>query len=228
MNYIEIEKKLDDILYQLEGILKFTQKDLENIADLDVQYQKDRSELDKVEQTVNNLRGFDLDVSPELMHIRAELKTNIERIEIIRRVKEKISIIASYFGKDSSQKRTKKSKRQQSNLPESEYTGKKPLSFSFLSTNHKISNWKQILVEITKLMYELHPDDFQKIYNIKGRDTIYFSTTPDILRRPVFIDSAGIFCETNFSARDCVGISRRIIKLFGYNTEDLDIFYELD
>ncbi len=104
-----------------------------------------------------------------------------------------------------------------------DYTGKTVRGFSFKGRNYEVSSWKDMLVTLVHILYDLHRKDFGKILTLRGRKRSYFSRNPQELRRPLRIRDSDIYMETNLSANQIVKISTELLKLFGYNEKELEI-----
>ena len=80
-----------------------------------------------------------------------------------------------------------------------------------------------MLIEICNIMAKTHRDEFNKVLNLKGRVRTYFSLDSNDLKSPKKIDGTGIFVETNLNSNNIVSISKKVIKLFGYDENNLII-----
>lgn len=103
------------------------------------------------------------------------------------------------------------------------YTGKSISAFSFRNQKYNIHSWKELLINVTVAIKNLHPQDFERCLQLTGRRRPYFSINPGELRSPEKIIGTNIYTETNLSANDIVKISKRLINLFGYQIYDLEI-----
>ena len=104
-----------------------------------------------------------------------------------------------------------------------EFTGKSIVAFTFKGTRYSVRSWKEMLVKIASLMLSVHREQFDRVFNLRGRKRPYFTRNPNELRDPERINNTEIYVETNFSAEDIVKLSKKIITLFGYKEEDLSI-----
>jgi predicted type IV restriction endonuclease len=103
------------------------------------------------------------------------------------------------------------------------YKGSRIHSFTFNGNEYKTTSWINMLLEISNIMLKEHKPEFNKVLELKGRQRPYFSTNPGEMRNPKKLNNTDIFIETNLSANGIVGLSKRIIVLFGYNEDDLII-----
>lgn len=97
------------------------------------------------------------------------------------------------------------------------YIGKSIRSFSFNESEYDVKTWREFLITVCTLMKLAHNKDFaNQVLQIKGKKINYFSKNPGDLRNPEKISGSGIYIETNLSANQIVKFVRRIITVFGY------------
>lgn len=104
-----------------------------------------------------------------------------------------------------------------------DYTGKSISAFYFMENRYNVTTWKELLVEIVKIMYDLHEKEFDKIYFLPGRRRQYVTHFPEKLNVAEKINGPGIYIETKLSANNIVGLCYDIIQKFGYSENDLEI-----
>lgn len=104
-----------------------------------------------------------------------------------------------------------------------DYREKNIASFSLNGNEYEVTTWREFLIMSCTLMKLHHNKDFAKVLEIKGRKNFYFSKTPDNFRSPEKISGSGIYVETNLSANQIVKVVQRIITVFGYSEDSLDI-----
>lgn len=119
-----------------------------------------------------------------------------------------------------------KNKRISSMPSEKVYTGKSIISFTFKGNKYPVHLWKDMLIKICEIMLSAHREQFDKVFNLRGRKRPYFTRDPNELVNPKKINGANIYVETNFSANYIVKISKDILSLFGYKEDDLSIDFE--
>ncbi|MEO0050242.1 MAG: hypothetical protein ABIK42_03785, partial [candidate division WOR-3 bacterium] len=105
------------------------------------------------------------------------------------------------------------------------YTGMKPELIKFRGREYRVTTWREILCKIAE---EIHKDkkDFTPALKIKGRKRIYFSENRGDLIAPQEIKGSPYFCEGNLSANSIVTLVTKLLKVFGYNQQDLQIIYK--
>ena len=72
-------------------------------------------------------------------------------------------------------------------------------------------------------MLSFHREQFDNVFNLRGRKRPYFTRNPNELRSPERINNTDIYVETNLSANSIVKLFKSIIALFGYKENNLSI-----
>lgn len=99
-------------------------------------------------------------------------------------------------------------------------------SFAFQGTRYEVKYWKDVLIGVSQIMLDKHRDQFSQVLSLVGRKRPYFTREPNKLRVAERIDETDIFVEINVSANRIVKLSRQIVALFGYSTEDLSFDFK--
>jgi hypothetical protein len=89
-----------------------------------------------------------------------------------------------------------------------------------------VKYWKDVLIGVSQIMLDKHRDQFSQVLSLVGRKRPYFTREPNELRVAERIDETDIFVEINVSANRIVKLSRQIVALFGYSTEDLSFDFK--
>ena len=103
------------------------------------------------------------------------------------------------------------------------YVGKSITAFALDGVRYPVKSWKDMLIKVCNLMHLKYPNDFDKVLTLVGRKRPYFSKNPNELRSPERIDDTQIYAETNLSANAIVGITKKVLALFGYSDNALKI-----
>ena len=104
-------------------------------------------------------------------------------------------------------------------------TGTKPASFSFLGTRYPVKDWKDILQNLSEMMYDQNPTDFgKKVSGLRGSSSVYYSRNKSDLDLPHPIGSSGWFVKTRFSADATLKRCHELLNIFGYDKSDFEIF----
>jgi len=72
---------------------------------------------------------------------------------------------------------------------------RRPASFTFLSETHPVSSWPDLLVQVCLLMRQRHPEDFEKVLEVRGRERPYFSRSAEDLHVPKPVGDSGIYAS---------------------------------
>ena len=100
---------------------------------------------------------------------------------------------------------------------------RRPASFTFESTTQATSSWPDLLVEVCQLIRQRHPEDFDRILEIRGRTLPYFSRNEDEIHHPREIGDSGIYASCQGAGILIEGRARRVVELFGYPSGSLTI-----
>ena len=109
-----------------------------------------------------------------------------------------------------------------SNIPDT-YVGKSISSFIFKGNRYEVKYWIDVLIQISKLIYNIHYSSFNKVLQLQGRKRPYFTKNPDELRVPQQIENSDIYMETNLSSNQIIKIVISVISLFGYSEKDFSV-----
>ncbi|TVQ54532.1 MAG: ATP-binding protein [Spirulina sp. DLM2.Bin59] len=104
-----------------------------------------------------------------------------------------------------------------------DYTGKNIRAFLFNGNEYEVTTWRELLIMTCTLMKLHHNKEFAQVLEIRGRKNAYFSKNPEDLKSSEKISGSGIYVETSLSANQIVKFVHRIITVFGYSEDSLDI-----
>ena len=100
---------------------------------------------------------------------------------------------------------------------------RRPASFTFLSETYAVSSWPDLLVQVCLLMRQQHPEDFEKILEIRGRMNPYFSRSAEDLYTPKPVGDSGIYATCQGAGSLIEQRARRVVELFGYPVDSLNV-----
>lgn len=103
------------------------------------------------------------------------------------------------------------------------FTGTRPCSFRLFGEQESVSSFKDLLVGVCEKVAARHPDEFDRVLQLKGRTRDYFSREYKDMTRPEKIPGTDLFVEANLSANDVVRRCRDVLRLFGYSEETLSV-----
>ena len=98
-----------------------------------------------------------------------------------------------------------------------------PVSFSLGAETRNVSSWTGLLVEVCLMMRELHPGDFGRILDIRGRTNPHFSRVAEELQVARPIGDTGIFASCQGGGAVLAARARRVAESFGHPPESLVI-----
>ena len=99
----------------------------------------------------------------------------------------------------------------------------RPSAFSLGAETRNVSSWGGLLVEVCLMMWDLHPGDFGRIVELRGRRNPHFSGMAGELQAPRAIGDTGIFASCQGSGALLAARARRVAELFGHPPESLVI-----
>ncbi len=138
---------------------------------------------------------------------KAEEKLPLAVIDDIYKYADKLKAIVKYYDSQKSQ----------------DFRGKSPISFILKGEKYETKYWKDISLQIAKLMAERHKEKFESVLTLTGRQKPFFSKSPADLRAPEQVTGTEIYMETNLSAESAIRLSKNILSMFGYQESDLSI-----
>ncbi|MEM2915726.1 MAG: type I restriction endonuclease [Candidatus Bathyarchaeia archaeon] len=127
-------------------------------------------------------------------------------------------------------KEVEKSKIEQK--PAIKIRGKKVRSFTFLGSKYEVNTWRELLIKFSEIIYAKHKEDFHKLLNLKrGKFSTYrfptfFSKDKKALKYPLRIDESTFFVDGALYPNGIVHVCRKILELFGYSQDELQIEVE--
>jgi predicted type IV restriction endonuclease len=136
---------------------------------------------------------------------KKEEKFLLATIDDIYKYGDKLKAIVSYYDAQKSQ----------------DFKGKSLSSFTFKGKKYQTKYWKDMMLQMGKLMSELHKDKFDSVLTLTGRQKPFFSKNPADLRSPEQIEGTDIYAETNLSSDSMVRLSKNLLFMFGYQEPDL-------
>ena len=98
---------------------------------------------------------------------------------------------------------------------------RRPASFTFLSETRPVSSWPDLLVQVCLVMRQRHPEDFERILDIRGRRLPYFSRSREDVHQPKAVGDTGIYASCQRTSTLLEMKARRVVELFGYPADSL-------
>jgi len=104
-----------------------------------------------------------------------------------------------------------------------DHTGKSISSFYFRGTKYEVCSWRELLLKLCSILSATHGNEFDRIKEIAGTKRPYFARDESQLVTPRKISNTDFFAETNLSTYNTTLVCRRLIAMFGYRDEDLEV-----
>lgn len=104
------------------------------------------------------------------------------------------------------------------------YEHQKPVSFTLLGATKKVNSWKELLMEVLKILYGM---DKSKMFTLAKNN--YKSSTathekisfdPTLYTTPIEIEHSGIYIEANRGSTDMISTIRFFLSLYDIQNED--------
>ena len=95
--------------------------------------------------------------------------------------------------------------------------------FRFQGESFQVSQWKSLLQTLSGIIYLRHPAEFDKVLELRGRTRDYYSTNPEDLHTARPVGDSGYYLETNLNSELIEKLCHRLLRLFGYQNQDLEI-----
>lgn len=105
-----------------------------------------------------------------------------------------------------------------------DFTGKNINSIIFLGKKYEVRTFKDILTKVVEIILEKTVDK-EKIFTVMGTKKPYFTYNQSELRYPreLKIQGRKIYVETNFSGNKIMSVLNKVLELYGYRIEDLQL-----
>ena len=100
---------------------------------------------------------------------------------------------------------------------------RRPASFTFQSETRSAPSWPDLLVGVCSMIRQRHPNEFQRVLEIRGRTLPYFSRTEDEVNLPREIEDSGIYASCQGAGVLIEARARRVVELFGYSGDSLTV-----
>jgi negative regulator of replication initiation len=104
-----------------------------------------------------------------------------------------------------------------------DHGGRAALAYIFQGQEQRVSQWKELYVSICQDLYDLHRDEFGRVFDVKGRTREYFSRNPEELFAPRPIGSTGIYAETNMGADQLCRVVEKVMEKLNHSPDEVRI-----
>ena len=99
----------------------------------------------------------------------------------------------------------------------------RPAFFTFESERTEVRSWPELLIGVCEMIRGRHPQEFEKILEVRGRSIPYFSLREDEVHLPRQIGDTGIYASCQGAGELIERRARRVLSLFGYPDSSLVI-----
>ena len=104
--------------------------------------------------------------------------------------------------------------------------GKSPKGFRLWGMRQDATTHRAVLLGVAHALYERHRGEFHKALELRGRKLPWISADPKELRAASRIKGSSYFIDVHLSAKAIERRCRRLLVVFGHNSEDLEILFD--
>jgi len=99
------------------------------------------------------------------------------------------------------------------------------IKFDLLDKKYSVPSWKELLIKVCDVIYELHSSEFHKCLKLGSDKGYYFSKNIDDLKKnePLPIGDNKYYVMTNLDTKEIMDLVFRILVIFGYNRSNIKI-----
>lgn len=111
-----------------------------------------------------------------------------------------------------------------------DFTHKRPNGFRFRGEQFYAETWVDMLKQTTELLMNINKNkimSFESNPSMNGKIAKYFSSTPDLMRKPISIQN-GMYLETNQSANTIRNTILKMLRAYGFTMNDYQVFLRAD
>ena len=95
--------------------------------------------------------------------------------------------------------------------------------FTFDGESYAVNQWKGLLQTLAEILYRRHPTEFKRVETLRGSKRMYFSFNYEDLDEPREVRGSDYFMETKWGWKDTVKQCNKLLRLFGYDEQILEI-----
>ena len=181
--------------------------------------EKDELLVELIDEKVESLLGFKSGPEP-IRHFLASLPESVSEGSI-HKPSVALPIPAMVKPQPPSKPASTRSSRPRSKGPG--VRGRKISGFRFQGEPFPASTWKDLLQTLAEVMYHRHPTEFSRVLTLRGSSKAYYSRNREDLGEPRPVGNSGYYLETHFSANGMVEQCHKLLRLFKYQIQDLEI-----
>ena len=110
-----------------------------------------------------------------------------------------------------------------------DYINQQIASFTFNGQTFVVHKWLELLTTLAEQIYRLHPSEFHKVLELRGKPKrdgsvrTYFGRSRQGMNVPKPVGDSGYYVETKFDANNIVRRCHDLLAKFGYSPDALQI-----
>jgi restriction system protein len=98
----------------------------------------------------------------------------------------------------------------------------KSITFTLFGESYTVRRWRHILIQTCAVLAQRHADHFaETAASFRGRTRQYIATSAEGMFNPELIPGCDYYVETNFSSKDIVRVTQRLLTGFGYHSSNV-------
>ena len=105
-------------------------------------------------------------------------------------------------------------------------TGKRLTGYVLWGVRHSEHTWAGLWLKVAEAVYERHPHDFERAFQLRGRNRQYIALSSETHRQSRRIGTSPYYADVNLSAIQCVRRAHDLLRLFGHRDDDLEVIEE--
>lgn len=98
--------------------------------------------------------------------------------------------------------------------------------FALWGTRYSERTWIGVWLNVVEAVYNRHSDEFERAFQLRGRSRQYISSSTDGPRRSRRIGTSPYYAYVYLNAAQCEQLARKLLELFGYGADELEILYD--
>lgn len=120
------------------------------------------------------------------------------------------------------------------NIPHTLYENlahKRPFAFELNAKRVEVKTWVEVLLGTCEILINYDFNIFSRFESdskMNGKKSKYFSANPNMLRKPVKLEKADLFIETNMSANSIRNLIIKMLQKYGVKSSEFIIFLRAD
>lgn len=184
-------------------------------------------QLSEINNLIKKFESQNIPIPENIREHKIKLKLDIssmqETINLAERILVSIKDLYDKYSRLILNIKHKDSKKSGSN--HYRYTGKKPLSFTFLGKKEEVKSWLDLYRKFLSMITQENPNFKDVLEGMHGAKLKYFSDDPSQLKYPAKIPEVEYYyCEGSTTTSGAVVRNMmNIIEKFGYSEDDIEI-----